>query len=75
MKDIAMTTSSGTEIRDTHALPMFDCSRCGEAMTQEEFFALGMRLPDTGESRGDYYDAELIDSVTHLACLESARPS
>ena len=70
-----MTTSSGTVIRDTHALPMFHCSRCGEAMTQEEFFALGMRLPDTGESRDDYCDTELLDAVTHLGCLESAHAS
>ena len=52
---------------------MFTCRRCGRALTTDDLFELGMRLPDKGESRGDYCDAELLDDVEHPACIAAAR--
>lgn len=60
--------SPSTVIQDHRGQAMFECSRCHQAMTQEDFFALGMRLPDAGESRADYFDAELLDTIMHDAC-------
>ena len=57
-----------TVIEDARVRAMFPCARCHVAMTQEDFFALGMRLPDAGESRTDYFDAELLDAITHDTC-------
>jgi hypothetical protein len=42
-------------------------------MTRDHFFETGLRLPDQGESRDDYCDAELIDSVMHVDCLRTTR--
>ena len=56
-------------ITDSAGRPMFTCRRCGGALTADDFFELGMRLPDHGESRDDYCDAELLDYVEHAACV------
>jgi hypothetical protein len=60
-------------IPDAAGRPMFTCRRCGIALTADDLFELGMRLPDDGESRDDYCDAELIDYVEHPACVAAAR--
>ena len=60
-------------IADAAGRPMFTCNRCGRALTADDFFELGLRLPDDGESRDDYCDAELIDYVDHAACAAAAR--
>jgi hypothetical protein len=52
---------------------MFFCTACGAPMTRDDFFEIGLRLPDSGESHDDYCDAELIDGVMHVDCLRSAR--
>ena len=52
---------------------MFLCAACGAPMTRDDFFEIGLRLPDQGESREDYCDAELIDRITHVDCLRAAR--
>lgn len=62
-----------TAIVDTAGRPMFYCTGCGSPLTHDDFFDLGMRLPDAGESREDYCDAELIDAVVHLRCLRAAK--
>ncbi len=67
-----MTPAAGV-IVDWHGRTMFFCSRCGRPMTKDDFFDLGLRVPEAGESREDYCDTELIDAVTHLRCLRSAR--
>jgi len=65
-----MTNMTGTPVLDYRGSVMFHCRRCGEALTAEDFFALGLRLPDRGESREDYCDAELLDDdVSHAACV------
>lgn len=48
---------------------MFHCRQCGEVLTIDDFFDLGLRLPDNGESHDEYVDAELIERVTHLRCI------
>ena len=60
-------------IADSEGRPMLRCSSCGAPLTQDDFFDLGLRLPDLGESRNDYVDAELIDSVVHVRCIRSAK--
>ncbi|HXK32872.1 MAG TPA: hypothetical protein VNM91_02530 [Dehalococcoidia bacterium] len=52
---------------------MFRCRSCGEPLTADDFFHLGMRLPDEGEERDDYCAAELIDDATHVNCLRVRR--
>lgn len=60
-------------IADEAGRPMFTCRRCGGPLTADDFFELGMRLPDDGESRDDYCDAELIDYVEHPTCIAATR--
>lgn len=66
-----MTTTS--PIADQHGRVMFYCSRCKQPMTIEDFFDLGLRLPDRWETASDYCDAELIDSFEHPDCLRAER--
>lgn len=49
----------------------FICDHCHQPVTFEDFIDLGLRAPDTGESRDDYFDAELLDSLTHEACIRA----
>jgi len=60
-------------ILDERGRIMFRCAHCAEPMTRSDFFDLGMRLPDRGETVDDYRDAELIDRFEHGACLARAR--
>jgi hypothetical protein len=55
-------------VLDAAGRRMFECRECGRALTVDDFFVLGMRLPERGETRDDYCDAELIDSVRHAVC-------
>jgi hypothetical protein len=50
----------------------FRCERCCRPLEEEDFGDLGLRLPYRGESREEYFDAELLDSVTHLRCTSGA---
>jgi hypothetical protein len=63
---IAMTDTTLT--RPT----LFNCERCAVPLVLEDFVDLGLRLPDEGESRDDYFDAELLDSISHLHCIDTA---
>ena len=63
-----MANTTDAAVVDYSGSVMFRCRRCGAALTEEDFFAIGLRLPEHGESREDYCDAELIDDVTHAAC-------
>jgi hypothetical protein len=60
-------------ILDERGRVMFRCAHCGEPMTRSDFFDLGMRLPDRGESIDDYCDGELIDRFEHAPCAARAR--
>jgi hypothetical protein len=60
-------------VTDYRGQPLFHCSRCGAALTADDFFALGLRLPDDGESREDYCEAELIDVAEHVDCALARR--
>lgn len=46
---------------------------CGAALGVDNFFQLGLRLPERGESAAEYFDAELLDRIDHIACVSSAR--
>jgi hypothetical protein len=70
-----MTSATGDAVVDYHGRIMFFCAACGAPITKDDFFELGLRLPDNGESRDDYCEAELIDAITHLDCLKAARAS
>jgi hypothetical protein len=59
--------NAGT-VTDYRGRPILHCSRCGRALTADDFFALGLRLPDDGESREEYCEAELIDGAVHGDC-------
>lgn len=66
-----MTTSS--PLVDQHGRVMFHCAICRQPLTSDDFFDLALRPPDRGESASDYCDAELIDQLEHLACLQAAK--
>jgi hypothetical protein len=66
-----MSTTTEATIVDAHGAAMFVCSRCERPMTERDFFDLGMRLPDAGESRDEYLDAELLDEIVHEHCTAS----
>ena len=44
------------------------CASCHAPLSADDFFELGMRLPDHGETREEYIDDELIDYVSHPRC-------
>jgi hypothetical protein len=52
---------------------MFTCSECGTPLTDDDFFDLGLRMPEPGEGRDDYCESELLDSVRHASCLRARR--
>jgi hypothetical protein len=54
---------------------MFICSSCGEPLTADDFFHLGLRQPNPGETREEYAEAELIEAISHDDCLRAARAS
>jgi hypothetical protein len=60
-------------VRDYRGQELLRCTHCGRALTHAEFYDLGLRLPEAGESCDDYYDAEVLDSATHPACVEAVR--
>ena len=53
---------------DFRGVVFFQCATCGLGLNERDFYELGMRIPDWGESRDEYCDAELIDDVTHSDC-------
>ena len=52
---------------------MFRCDTCSEPISRTDILELGLRLPEAGESAGDYLDAELIDSFRHPGCVAAAK--
>ncbi|MBI5288222.1 MAG: hypothetical protein HY873_04550 [Chloroflexi bacterium] len=72
---MAAMTPSAEALRDTRGQPMFVCPDCGRALTAEDVFEHGLRLPDYGETRDEYYEAELLDSLGHVSCLRARRAS
>jgi hypothetical protein len=51
--------------------PMFVCAICGRALTRDDIFELGLRLPEPGETWEEYGEADLIDAIEHVVCAES----
>ena len=49
----------------------FTCDRCARPLTYDDFVDLGLRAPDDDESHDDYFDAELLDSLSHATCIQS----
>lgn len=68
-----MTSSAREAIIDHQGRIMFYCSSCGTPLTKDDFFEIGLRLPDYGETAGDYAEAELLDTISHIDCLRAAR--
>ena len=60
-------------ILDRHGRAIFVCADCGEPITTDDLFDLGLRVPDDGESRNDYFAAELLDSLSHVDCTRGKR--
>ena len=65
--------TTNAPILDERGRAMFHCGACGGAISVDDFFQLGLRLPDRGESADDYRDAELLDRIDHVDCLRAAR--
>lgn len=68
-----MTSSAQDAVVDFRGRIMFHCSVCGAAITKDDFFHIGLRFPDPDETKDDYCEAELVDTVTHPRCLTAAR--
>jgi hypothetical protein len=60
-------------VTDFRGHVMFHCGICRQPLTKDDFFDMSLRLPHHGESRDDYCEAELIDEMSHTACLRAAR--
>ncbi|MEX2246518.1 MAG: hypothetical protein WEC75_07505 [Dehalococcoidia bacterium] len=65
-----MRTFTGP-VHDFKGRIMFVCVTCREPLTYDDFFQLGLRMPETDETRDDYCDAELLDNLAHAACLRA----
>lgn len=66
-------SSPGSPVVDFQGRTMFFCTMCGAPITHDDFFEIGLRLPDVRESRSDYCESELIDTIEHIDCLRAAR--
>ena len=66
-----MTTTQPHAITDRCGRIMFRCSTCDEALTNDDFFDLGLRFPDDGETQDDYFTAELLDGLKHTDCARA----
>ena len=60
-------------VTDFRGEVLFRCGICHLVLTKDDFFEMSLRLPDQGESRDAYCEAELIDEMSHTACLRAAR--
>lgn len=60
-------------VLDARGRVMFHCKTCSRPLNADDFFELGLRLPEPGEIKDEYCADELIDSVTHTACAQAAR--
>jgi hypothetical protein len=60
--------SASAPVADYRGNILFRCSDCGRPLTHDDFFHLGLRMPEPDESRDDYHEAELLDSVRHEDC-------
>jgi hypothetical protein len=63
--------TSTTTIVDDRGRVMFRCDRCCGAMSLDDLFELGLRIPERGESADEYRDAELIDRLDHVGCARA----
>jgi hypothetical protein len=60
-------------ILDRDGRVIFVCADCHEPITLDDLFDLGLRAPDDGESRDDYFATELLDSLSHVDCGRGKR--
>jgi hypothetical protein len=68
-----MSSPAPDAVVDHHGRVMFLCGACGAPITKGDLFELGLRLPEPGESKDDYCEAELIDTITHVGCVRTSR--
>jgi hypothetical protein len=66
-------TNTRNAILDRQGRVLFRCSSCLEPITMDDFFELGLRLPDDGETEDDYFSAELLDELSHTHCTDAKR--
>jgi len=69
----ALMTTQTDALLDLAGRPLFRCSACGEAIGEGDIIDQGLRLPEPGESRDEYMEAELVDEFRHRDCLASRR--
>jgi hypothetical protein len=62
-------TALSEPLTDRLGHAMFQCSRCRRPLSGDDLIEQGLRLPDPGESREDYLEAELIDVLDHPHCV------
>ena len=65
-------TALSEPLTDRQGHSMFLCKRCSRPLTGDDIVALGLRVPDPGESRDEYLEAELIDDLDHSDCTTAA---
>ncbi|MGH6952522.1 MAG: hypothetical protein ACREH4_16785 [Vitreimonas sp.] len=62
-------------VLDHNGKVMFRCEACGTPICRGDILDFGVRLPEVGESAGEYLDAQLIDAFRHERCVAAARAS
>lgn len=70
MPDMPATTNA---LFDGRGRTPFVCADCGKPISIDDLFDLGLRVPDDGESRDDYFAAELLESLSHVGCTAGQR--
>jgi hypothetical protein len=66
-------TIARNAILDRQGRVIFTCSSCGEPITNDDFFDMGLRLPEDGETQDDYFSTELLDELSHTRCTREKR--
>jgi hypothetical protein len=69
---LPMTLAPNTLI-DRDGKPMFVCPDCLAPLSSDDVVAHNLRVPDVGETRDEYAEAELLDSLSHIDCLRARR--
>jgi hypothetical protein len=60
-------------LRDRYGRPLLICPDCRFPLTSSDIFEQGLRMPEPGETREEYCEAELLDELTHMSCLRARR--
>ena len=71
-----MASQNGSQaVVDHLGHTVLTCASCHTPLTPDDFFELGMRLPEPDETRDEYIEDELIDYVSARSASRPDDPS